>query len=1004
MTSAIGTLAERLPVRSLTTSDGLPRDHLACVIGDPRGFIWFCTADGLVRFDGHTATTFGRDAGLDPPGVRAVMRATDGRFWIGADAGLYEFAPATDRPAQRFTRIARDDGAPSGAVNSLAESRDHTIWCASGRGLLRIDRTSASVRVTEVDIGLPRDSENDQIVRAVLEDEDGTLWIGAGSGLYRRRPDGRAARLTTADGLPVDEVWALAIDSTGRLWAATRMGLCLIDRSAREKPGAPVVRRVFTHLDGLPARNIKSLLADRDGLWVGTVVGVAQTVLTSEGTLRVTRSLTGFFAWAIATDARGDTWVATDSGARRISRRGFATYLPHDGLAAPQVSALFESRSGDVCATTLVGRFELSCFNGSMFRRLPIRAVQSLSDPGWGWSQLTLQDRRGRWWIPTGEGLLQFAAGPPDALMTAAPTARYDVRNGLRSNSVFRLFEDGRGGVWAATFAESGNGLARIDSYTGVLKVFGEKDGLPDDLPIVHAFAEDRTGAIWIGLEQGRLLRYRGSRFEEVRLPAMPKALRTTVSFDHLRALLVDRQGRLWIASSISGLGRVDDPSAAAVSLKWYGTKQGLSSDTAWALVEHASGDLFVGSARGVDRFSPATERVVHYSADEGVPRAEIWGALRDRSGRIWFATNDGAARLADGDDAEPPPPPITLVTAVRISGVPAPISADGATRVDAIALEPGDRRIEIDFVSPGARAADGLLYQYQLEGVDRDWTTTETRTVALAGAAAGRYRFLVRATLASGLVGDPARVEFSVLAPFWRRPWFIAAVVACVGALAFAFHRTRVTRLVEVERVRSRIAADLHDGVGASLSRIAIVSEVVRRQAESALPDAVPALASIGDSARELVDDMGDAVWFIDPRLDNLQQIVVRVRAVASGLFDDRGVAWTLEAPDDAAAVALTPEQRRHVYLILKESLTNVLRHAQASRVEVHIGRSGRRLRIEVTDDGVGVNAERLAATGGGRGLINMRARAEALRGTLSIGPGANARGTRIVLEAPAT
>jgi signal transduction histidine kinase len=423
-------------------------------------------------------------------------------------------------------------------------------------------------------------------------------------------------------------------------------------------------------------------------------------------------------------------------------------------------------------------------------------------------------------------------------------------------------------------------------------------------------------------------------------------------------------------------------------------------------LVEDPTGALFVGTGRGVDRFNPGTGRFTHYSPDDGVPRGEIWGGLRDRSGRIWLATTDGVARF-EGRSENSQFQPVTLLTSVRVGGVSLPTLADGAQRLDGVALQPGDRRLEIDFVSPGAQTADGLRYQHQLEGIDAGWTTTDARTVAFAGSAPGSYRFLVRAVFADGTVTDPATVEFTVLAPFWQRRWVLAMAAVGTCILAFVVHRSRVRRAIAVERVRSQIAADLHDGVGASLSRIAILSEVVRQQARSALPDAIPALTAISDNARTVIDDMSDAVWFIDPHVDNLHQVVTRARAMASELFDGQSIRWTVEAPGNSSGVAVASEQRRHVYLIIKEALTNVLRHAQATNVVVLVAASQGRLRIEITDDGVGLHGNSHNGPhrpGGGHGLENMQARASALGGTARIGSAAQGCGTSIVVDVPLT
>ncbi len=992
-----GPAAVQLPVRVLTTADGLPRDQLSCVYSDDRGFVWFCTTDGLVRYDGYSAPAFGRGDGLSNPGVRTFVRDHEGRSWTGGDAGLFEFLPNARDPRQRFVEIHRADGQPTGSINAIVESSDG-IWCGGGQALLYLPR--GNDRLVEVDIGLPQASENDRIVRAVLEDDQGSLWVGAGSGLYRRTRDGRVRRMTVENGLPVNEVWTLAFDASQRLWAGTREGLVLIDRERVDRGDARVTRRLYTTADGIPATNVKALRVDGDTLWIGTVVGLAEAHLRPPLDLEVGRTLLGFYVWSIDIDRRGDIWAATGDGARRLARHGFTTFLKEDGLAATRVSSVFEANDGTVCATTLVLRLHLSCFRGQQWTSAPIPSAAAIADPGWGWSHLSHQDRAGRWWIPTGEGLLQFAAGPISMLASAKPVAIYSAKSGLPSGNIFRVYEDRAGGIWAATFSdEGGNGLVRIDPMSTSVRTFGSREGLPADLPITHAFAEDTDGNLWIGLEHGLLLRYRDERFEVIPLGAAPATPRLTS--EHLRALLVDRRGRLWIASTVAGLGRIDRPTSAHPVVRWYGTAQGLSSDTAWVLVDSDDEDIFVGTARGVDRFDPRTERFTYFTNDEGVPRGELWGTLRDRAGRIWFATTGGLSLLMPRAPTHTQLP-TTFITSVRISGTAWPISADGSTLVDGITVAPSDPRMDIAFVSPGAHAADGVRYQYHLDGVDRTWTESATRSVSLASIASGTYRFQVRATLGSGVVGQPATVAFTVLAPIWRRWWFLTLTIAGAAGIAWTLHRIRIARLLEVERVRSRIAADLHDGVGASLSRIAILSEVARSQAEAGLPAVAPALASIGQNARDLIDDMSDAVWFIDPHVDNLQEIVVRIRALASGLFDERSIAWTFDAPEDAARIRLAAEQRRHIYLFLKESLTNVARHASASRVAIHIAVRAERVHVEVDDDGIGIQPDAMHSPKGGRGLTSLRTRAAELGGAVRIDLGARGRGTRVVLDVP--
>jgi signal transduction histidine kinase len=219
------------------------------------------------------------------------------------------------------------------------------------------------------------------------------------------------------------------------------------------------------------------------------------------------------------------------------------------------------------------------------------------------------------------------------------------------------------------------------------------------------------------------------------------------------------------------------------------------------------------------------------------------------------------------------------------------------------------------------------------------------------------------------------------------------------------AQRRAAEERRAALERVRTRIATDLHDDIAASLSRIALMSEVVKLQLGEAGAggEAAAALSEIAGAAREVVDEMRDIVWSVDPARDDLDSVVLRVRSFAADVFKAKGVAWAFRVSPDAENLPLAPEQRRHLFLIFKEGIANIARHSGCASAELSIAAEGGRLTAVIADDGRGFTRAALPETDGrgGNGLPNMEERAARLGGTLHIDsrPGA---GTRLTLSVP--
>src|SRR5947209_7747684 len=290
------------------------------------------------------------------------------------------------------------------------------------------------------------------------------------------------------------------------------------------------------------------------------------------------------------------------------------------------------------------------------------------------------------------------------------------------------------------------------------------------------------------------MARYSSGSFREfTTADGLPRGLIT--------ALYLDSQSRLWIASSDNGLSRVDDTNAEHPGFITYNTSNGLSSNNVRSITEDLYGNIYAGTARGVDRLSRDAKRIQHYSVREGLVGDFVNVAYRDRTGAIWFGTPNGLSRLVPEPELQLTPPPIRL-GALRIAGESRALPELGSTEINSLELSPTQSNLQIEFFGIDFNTGGTLLYQYKLEGADRDWSAPSTeRTVSYARLAPGTYRFLVRAVNAEGIESlAPASITFTIWPPVWQRWWFLALAAFFVGSIVIALDRYRANRMKELD------------------------------------------------------------------------------------------------------------------------------------------------------------------------------------------------------------
>jgi len=978
--------AEQLPIKTYTSVDGLAYDVTRRIVADPHGFLWFCTQGALTRFDGYGFRNYGFADGLASPSINDLVITRAGVYWVATNGGGVNRLNVGASPAPRFTQFPVGATPQSNRVNVLFEDAAGILWAGTDGGLFRYDPAQPRAGFQHVPLSIGGREDRLAQVWAFAAMKDGALWIGTKYGLVRRDPTGRMTYRTLLISA-TDVVNALVADADGTLWIGHEAGLFRLDRA-----GAAVR---YTIADGLPYNEVRSLHRSTSGtLWIGTSRGLAALDGGQFRTFPRAQGLSHAFVNALTEDAAGNLWIATQRGAMRWSRSGFVTYNEADGLPHDNIAAVFIDDGGRMYVVS--PNWFISRFDGTRFLPTRPNLPGQTADTPWRQARGVLRDRAGEWWIPAAATLYRFAAVPDiGALAQARPKAVYTARDGLPGDDIRYTFEDSRGDIWMADFAPARTPVTRFVRASGTFERYSDAHGLPPFNSVV-SFAEDAGGGVWMGLREGGIARYAAGRFKVFGAgDALPPG---TVG-----ALHVDRAGSLWIAVSgpYGGIARIANPADASPRLERVPAFEAAGQNSAVSLIiEDATGRIYAATARGLTVLDAQTGRTMEYTTVQGLATSVIAAGVRDRRGGLWIGTAYGLSRF-DPVPIPAAPVPNVLIVGLAAAGTPLPISDLGAAAVGPIELTATENDVRIDFVGLAPGTGHALRYQYRLD--DADWSApTSTRSVTYAKLPPGRFRFSVRAISGEGGVSlSPASVAFTIVPPFWQRWWFLTlSGLAVAGAIA-AGYRYRVRRLIALERVRTRIASDLHDDLGSSLSQIAILSEVASRHIGAQRPAVTAPLGRIADLSRESLDAMGDIVWAIDPQKDRVANLTQRMRRFAEDLAGARGIALEFDAEGDADRdLPLAAEVRREVFLVFKEAVKNAARHSGCRRVAVVLRLRRGLVTLSVSDDGRGFDP---AAPGDGHGLNSLRRRAAALRGTLAVdsAPGA---GTRVVLSVPAT
>src|SRR5262245_11039306 len=348
--------SERLPIKVYTTADGLARDYIRRIKQDSHGFIWFCTTEGISRFDGYGFTNYGVADGIPHRIVNDFLETRDGVYLFATQGGLVQFEPnSPDTNASRFTSVELESNELSNWVTSLIEDSSGAVWCGTLKGVYRIDRVSNAWHSQFIDFR----ATTPPSVNALAFDSEGALLVGtAYLGLYRLLRDGTIEHYTEKNGLSQNGIASLLVDRSGSIWVGTGTGLTLVRKNLR--PNENVAQQVYKTKDGLLNDFIECLYKSSDGrLWVGTRGGICLLVEPKENNgfsfrgYTTANGLQNIWIQSITEDRGNNLWIGAQSGgAIKMPLAGFTSYFETDALGSGFINQLFSDPKGNVHAVS----------------------------------------------------------------------------------------------------------------------------------------------------------------------------------------------------------------------------------------------------------------------------------------------------------------------------------------------------------------------------------------------------------------------------------------------------------------------------------------------------------------------------------------------------------------------------------------------------------------------------------------------------------------------------
>jgi len=920
-----------LPFRTYSIELGLSESVAHTIAQDDRGYIWVGTGYGLNRFDGIRFKQFYEEDGLSHNRVHSLFQDQDGLIWVGTEAGVSVLLRDSLVTPDEVLRL------DNFSILTIFQDNQRNYWFGTAsNGVWKLD-SRGELTAIHLKYNLAIES-----VRVIRQTSDDTIWIGAREGLVMIEND-EAIHFSMAHGLPDLRIRDIYIDDYERIWIGTRAGLLRYHENEFQ---------VFGRAHGLNDERILTVTVEEfNKVWIGTEGGISMFDGENFQNYGRDQGVPALIIYSSIIDREGNLWFGTlGGGITMYLGDHFRSYNIDNGLTNNVVTGFSEDSNGNIWIVTYGGG--VLVYDGETM------TVYSESDgliDNKGYA--AYEDSMGRMWIGTRDGISIFENGQFHTLtdeifpftfirkfyedpetgdfwiatyndgviqLNDDGYIQYNIQNGLLHNTVMDIKADSNGDLWFATYG----GAARYDGNE--FHHYTIADGLPSNGVIQVQI--DRNNHVWFSTFNG-IARYDG--FEILRLPSA-ESMDTIAYF-----LEQDHQGNYWVGSNrglywIEPEGLLNPVGLAETlaSFRLFNQKQGLIANelNAGASLVASDGSMWLGTVEGLSQFFPEMRKTG--TTPPGLEFEEI---------------------LMSGREVNP----------------------------NRFYQFPHDQNfLEFYFIGLSYEAPDQIVYQYRLDGFDDQWQVTSDRVVRYPSLPAGHYEFELRAFNANGVQSArTATFSFRVLPPFYFQWWFILLVILVIGGLILFYLRYfRIKKQVDIERMRVQIASDLHDDVGSSLTELALQTDFL--QAGDVSDEIKQTLQQLGKHSRKIVSSLDDIVWSIDSRNDTAGDLTDRMQDYVNQLFANASVEVHYHFDKLRMHEKLPVDVKENVYLIFKEAINNIVKHSNATLVDVSLSFSGKSYELVIHDNGTKIKSDRKS----GQGLRNIKMRAERIGSVVEI------------------